>query len=741
MNLRSSIQLLFKFPPHVIAAKVVNKLKRGYKDRTHKKKVTSGDHRIPKDSLRIHSLISIPETPLPDGLNLITEQYLQHRFNLLGSGWVSNRYDSTVLGLEDIKYNLNLHIPAYDENGEWLKLVVLPHHLGFSKHVWSLIREIHPDYQPIDWQKDFKCGFRWSAQHWFKGQRKLMDGFKGADLKVPWELSRLQHLPQLALYASKHPEQKNPVIKDFVAQTLDFIMANPIGMGVNFNCPMDIGIRNANVLVALDLFKQIDADNLISEEIETVICHYMAESTVHILEDMEYREGLTSNHYLGNVLGILFTAAYLNGHSQTSRWLAFGIQEIIRAMDRQFFDDGGNFEGSTSYHRLSGEMMVWGAGIILALNQEQLDSLRSYTPGNWPYEAPLYRPDKQEFNPSKYILPERFWEKLMTSIRFAEIISKDNGNAPQFGDNDSGRFIKLTPLGESMTVAEACQRYMNLSAPYASHHHGDLYWDENDLNQGGFISAGLGLINTLPANKCHIAQAEHAIFSGISQKHQGLEGHLTNLYRKNKYRKTLPQVEHSQALEFHKQHRFDFDNEGEGINLREDVSAYFFENFQLVVLKGKQLYLALNGTSNAGQHHSFGHVHNDKLSIEFMTGNTEVVTDPGTYLYTPIPERRELFRSTMSHNTISVDGKEQNTPLPGKAGLFNMKHETVFRLTELSPFAVLAEVRYRDVIHRRRITIETNTVTIDDWCNKAFTQHWNLGNNRIYSNGYGKRLA
>ena len=34
--------------------------------------------------------------------------------------------------------------------------------------------------------------------------------------------------------------------------------------------------------------------------------------------------------------------------------------------------------------------------------------------------------------------------------------------------------------------------------------------------------------------------------------------------------------------------------------------------------------------------------------------------DPGTYLYTPLPKERNTFRSTSSHNTVSVDNKEQN---------------------------------------------------------------------------------
>ena len=50
---------------------------------------------------------------------------------------------------------------------------------------------------PIDWHHDMKSGHRWPAR--FYGDytdEDLMPG-NGADVKVPWELSRLQHLVTL----------------------------------------------------------------------------------------------------------------------------------------------------------------------------------------------------------------------------------------------------------------------------------------------------------------------------------------------------------------------------------------------------------------------------------------------------------------------------------------------------------------------------------------------------------------
>jgi uncharacterized heparinase superfamily protein len=55
-----------------------------------------------------------------------------------------------------------------------------------------------------------------------------------------------------------------------------------------------------------------------------------------------------------------------------------------------------------------------------------------------------------------------------------------------------------------------------------------------------------------------------------------------------------------------------------------------------------------------------GHRHNSRLSYELFAFNQRFIVDPGTYLYTPDPVMRNLFRSTAYHNTVVVDSQEQN---------------------------------------------------------------------------------
>ena len=71
--------------------------------------------------------------------------------------------------------------------------------------------------------------------------------------------------------------------------------------------------------------------------------------------------------------------------------------------------------------------------------------------------------------------------------------------------------------------------------------------------------------------------------------------------------------------------------------------------------------------------HGFGnHKHNDQLSFEYHDRGTPLIVDPGSYVYTSDFDARNLFRSTAYHNTLQVDGREQN----------EFKPEWLFRLFE-----------------------------------------------------------
>ncbi|MBK8466524.1 MAG: alginate lyase family protein [Chloracidobacterium sp.] len=59
---------------------------------------------------------------------------------------------------------------------------------------------------------------------------------------------------------------------------------------------------------------------------------------------------------------------------------------------------------------------------------------------------------------------------------------------------------------------------------------------------------------------------------------------------------------------------------------------------------------------------SAGHGHADALSIEVALQGKSLFVDPGTYSYHESSEARDHFRSSMAHNTISINGRSSSEP-------------------------------------------------------------------------------
>ena len=76
-----------------------------------------------------------------------------------------------------------------------------------------------------------------------------------------------------------------------------------------------------------------------------------------------------------------------------------------------------------------------------------------------------------------------------------------------------------------------------------------------------------------------------------------------------------------------------------------------------------------------GIHGKGSHTHNDKLSFVLRIGGQEVLCDSGTGCYTKDMATRNRFRSTAAHNTMMIDGTEQNHIDASPSGLFILGNE------------------------------------------------------------------
>lgn len=260
----------------------------------------------------------------------------------------------------------------------------------------------------IDWHRDFKSGHRWDPRTFHT--RVRYGHIAGVDVKVPWELSRFQHLPTLGKAFWYTGESRYPA--EFVAQVSHWIAANSPRFGVNWTCPMDIAIRAFNWLWGAAFFRD-------APEATPAFWRELARSLLthgrHVLKTLERgADGITSNHYLADLVGLFGLGMGCPFFREAETWRALAFSEICREMERQVHPDGGDYESSIPYHRLVAEMFL----AVAILCRE-----------------------------NGIALPAPYRERLEKMLEFTLWYTKPNGLAPQVGDNDDGRLHILADYG------------------------------------------------------------------------------------------------------------------------------------------------------------------------------------------------------------------------------------------------------------------------------------------------------
>jgi hypothetical protein len=601
----------------------------------------------------------------------LAERYLEHRFDLLGSGWVEVAYGTACAGTLGRRFPPGPAV-APDPEGAWLARIVNPANAEESARLW---RGVSPGYRPIDWQLDFKSGFRYGAHAWHR--RTGYVEVPGADIKVPWELSRMQHLPVLAaafgFAAAGNPgfRPAEAYAREFQDQILDFIAANPPAYGVNWVCTMDVGIRVANWVVGRDLM--LGAGARFPESFERALARSVLEHGRFIIRNLEWSDGLRGNHYLADIVGLLFAAAYLPSSPETDGWLLFSAREFIAEFGLQFGEDGGNFEASTCYHRLSAEMSVYATALLLGLPEGRLAALRSPTAA-MAKGLPrffVFGPLAFHAYPGAGERPVPPWmlERLAKAAGFIVSVLKPDGRMPQFGDNDSGRFLKIhQPF-------RAADEAPNASFPDA--------FREDILDLRHAVAAINGLFRVPGWERFSAgAEAETSLVSALAR---------SGPYPFSADLATEP---------------------GRGRKMRA------FPDFGLFVWRDERVYLAFR-CGHIGQRDNGGHAHNDQLSFELCLDGRTLIQDIGTGVYTPDWDRRNRFRSTAAHNTLSIEGREQNRWENTRPGLFCLISASHARLLTAGDEGAEGEHSGFGVPHRRAVRLRERGVEGIDTCPAA----------------------
>ena len=639
------------------------------------------------------------------------ERILRHEFDLLGSGPLRNARGAAAPGIEGISYPACAR-PSIDPDGRWLRSVLNASNAVAGTRVWRLIgsgRFAHAGYEPIDWQLDYKSGWRWSERTHF--DRIRIGPARGADIKMPWELSRMQHLPLLAL-GLRDPSvdvdlaRRAHLVAELRAQILDFIASNPPRFGAAWASPMEVAIRAVNWIVALSF--AAEAEVLLDEEAEIEVAASIEAHARHVLAHLEWSPEPRSNHYLAEIVGLIFMALHLPQTQQTDAWLGFAIRELGCEIDLQFREDGGNYEASTGYHRLSTEMALLGLAVVRGLSPERLDSVaraasqrlqvRPPQPGTPLALNQLADGSRLPFAATTLLRLERAAELVLDATRA-------DGSAVMIGDNDSGTLVRIGfddgPANCHLGVVAIAGALFGRS---------DLQEASRRMAAAGMLALGLSQGRTLPHGRdsfpSRSRRAEVSVAPMRRSKEAPEEARRCSVL-------PLP-TEVLQSL----------------------VTAAYPE-FGLYTFRNDRLFVSVRcfDPSLGGV---WSHAHDDNLGLTVWFDGEDLVGDPGTYCYTSFPELRNLWRSAAAH---AVPRQKGATVLSASSA-FSATQRARGVCTGFGADGFSGRLMGQDWAVERRVEISADRITIIDTADPGPLEYPARDTKNVFmTKGYGRKTA
>lgn len=459
------------------------------------------------------------------------------------------------------------------------------------RHEFDLLGSGPVVLNPIDWHTDFKANVRWEKKFY-----QEISGIKGADIKVPWELSRCQHLLWLgeaylltgnSVYANEVIDEVNWWIDD-----------NPFMYSVNWTCSMDVAFRAVNWLFSLNLISEYEGfDNIFSEKVSRSLWQH----GFYIRNNLEKLIPYSNNHYASDLVGLLYIGALFQDTSKGNRWFVVALKEFFSEIKKQVLESGIHYERSVSYHRLMTEMLSYPIYMLRRIGVK---------------------------------IPSDILDRIDKMYAYVSSYTKPNGLSPLIGDNDDGRFLPF------------------LKRDFRRHN----YLNNRVSVENRFITLGIPFLFSCKSNDCQ-------------------------LYK------------------------------DAGCAVVKTGSGYLYINNAGYSKKPKAKDVQIQT-----------HTHNDLLSFEFCLGETDIIVDPGTYLYTSSLKDRNKFRSTAMHNTVVVDDEEQN----GLDRAFCMKRNArIGKLNEANCGELEGDYTTidGDMHHKRIFNFDNNKLVIKDFIKKSGAGH------------------
>ena len=521
-----------------------------------------------------------------------------------------------------------------------------------------------------NWKIDKISGYEWNSSIFSDSIKIHVD--KKIDIKVPWELARLQHLTNLSINSYVNKLDDFSFIKN---QILDFISSNPPYRGVNWFNAMEVSIRGSNLCIIADILKQ---NKSLNEEEFLIILNSINDHFNYVIENLEWTTFSTNNHYLSNLVGLLVMGFYLPRCKFNESILKFTINQFYNEIDNQFYEDGGSKEGSTGYHLFCTEMIFFGIFFLEKLKKEGVFN-------NKVLKLDICKKIINKINFISQISPQlnksrlnKIKKKIENIFEFSKSLVRNNDTLLQIGDNDSGCFISLN-------------------------------FNNNLMEKKSFY--------------LHSSKKLKDTFFEVVKSSINFQ-----LKTKKKIKKSISKIKFNEKdFNYKQSYFFKFPKQ---VKIKE-INNHQFPDFGLYIFEHKIFKLFITCKKKYDFLNS-GHHHYDNLSIDLSIDRKNVVTDPGSFVYTSDIKKRKKFKGFQSHFVPFFKECELNQD---KDSVFNCNFFFKAECLNMSKNEFLGKITYKNGFIFRYLSISEKGIKIFDCSNDQdiFNLRKNFKNNKISS--------
>ena len=550
---------------------------------------------------------------------------------------------------------------------QWIKKNINQSNISYSMCIHNFFFK-KKKYSSLRWNIDYKKNIIWNPIK-FSYFIKLSRDNVG-DPKIPWEISRLQHLTQLSGYYLIDPKDDvKTVIKNHL---FDFIISNPPKYGINWKSAMEVSIRGANIVFVLDLLSK---KNFFSDEEILIILNFISDHVNFVINNLEWSLVSTSNHYLSNIVGLIVMTFFLPRSIRNNEILSFSINQLFNEIDKQFNSDGTSKEGSTGYHIFSNEMILIGLFFYNKLSYEnfeykQIDKIKSL----FNKIEIIEKNTKKIENGCK----RNLLEKVKKINFFTSNLLRNDLSLLQVGDNDSGCFIPFSLFSYNLEKK-------NL---------------HNILNKKNNESCLF--LNILPNNT---KKFKSKLF-------------------KNKNEKILSEISSSLKREQKKMFFFDFKK---SVDISK-LELNFFKDFGIYNFKCSYFSLSVICRNNYNFFNS-GHIHDDNLGIDLVINKKSIITDPGSFCYSEDPNKRKLYRSAEAH--FIPRGKSYKAANFSQMNSFYIDSMKLAKCINIRQNQFIGKISNMQGDIYRKIDITQNGIQVFDFITKGKLDDYEIVKNNI----------